>query len=243
MRSQLKAAGSSLRGFAKPGRAAASGQRVVAIRVVAAAALVLLCLWPLFWRWVLRGAPAPGWAVHRRRTVWVFSHIPKTGGTSVGGLISEAVGENVTCHTGQLLAWIRQHHRQATSPKRSQAAEEPQPVKKSSADLDFLLDVSARRDANAMLVDWILGKYDPLISAMDADQRRPLRHLPPVPTFEETRFIWAQHQDASMLDLVRCLQPSVTVRGVTWLRDPVERFYSSFYYSKYKYVCTSNDRS
>jgi hypothetical protein len=142
------------------------------------------------------------------RTLWVYSHIPKTGGSSIGTELTKRVGAAVTCHTGQLLAWLR----------RSRGAS------------------NATVDANVLLVQWMRGDYDDVLPTVPLDERQPMKWLPPVPRFQDTSFVWAQHQDASVVALLQCLRPDVAVRGISWVRDPVERFYSSFYYAKYKYV-------
>jgi len=139
--------------------------------------------------------------------VFVFSHIPKTGGSSVGEALVSVLGRNSTCHTMQLLAWIKLRH---------------------NAFVDS--------DANVMLAQWISGKFDNQLNKEPLADRSPLSHLPPVPPFKDTIFIWAQHQDAGIVDLISCIRKETVVKGITWLRDPVNRFYSSFYYAKYKYV-------
>ena len=127
---------------------------------------------------------------------------------SVGVELTRVFGPSATCHLGNLLRVIMRHlQRGATQGK-------------------LLTD-------NELLARWAGGLYDDFLARLDAIHRQPIKFLPPAQAFSRTVFFWAQHRDVSISAFVRCIRPGLRVRTVVWVREPVARFFSSFYYAKY----------
>ena len=194
----------------------------------------------------------PNTTAHNPRTqmrhLFIFSHIPKTGGTSssyirlwhnfcltlthrtaqptatktglhtldvfaVGVELTKVFGASATCHLGNLLRVVTRHLRHQRTT----------------------IDVHMKTilTDNELLARWVGGVFDDFLSLLGPRERQPIKFLPPAQPFSRTRFFWAQHRDLSMTRLIHCLRPNMSVRTIVWVRDPVSRFFSSFYYAKY----------
>ena len=119
-------------------------------------------------------------------------------------------GPSVTCHLGNLLRVIKRHLQQ----------------QETMAHGKLLTD-------NELLARWVGGLYDDFLAQLRPVDRQPIRFLPAAQSFSRTLFFWAQHRDVSVGAFVHCLRPDVFVRTIVWVREPVERFFSTFYYAKY----------
>ena len=128
----------------------------------------------------------------------------------VGLELSNMFGHSVTCHLGNLLRVVKRHLQE----------------QRITAQERLLTD-------NELLARWVGGLYDDFLSQLRSVDRKPIRFLPAAQSFSRTLFFWAQHRDVSIDAFVRCLRPDVFVRTIVWVREPVERFFSTFYYAKY----------
>lgn len=126
-------------------------------------------------------------------------------------------GPSVTCHLGNLLRVIKRHLQE----------------QRIITEERLLTD-------NELLARWVGGLYDDFLSQLRPVDRQPIRFLPAAQSFSHTLFFWAQHRDLSIDVFVRCLRPNVLVRTIVWMREPVERFFSTFYYAKYVYKPKAN---
>lgn len=146
----------------------------------------------------------------RRRLIFVFTHLPKAGGSSVGAALSSAAAAHSpleSCHLlwngldaaticPRILTWI-------SRPRTRLAPPLPFPVP--ARDGSWVRAAAAQANAS-------------LASAV------PFRHC---------RLIWAQHVDYSMVEAVEAAHPRWRVRPIMFVRHPVRLFFSEFLYKRH----------